>query len=373
MALGNLKNRDSTLYNCREVTLENRPDNFLRDSWYAAAWPGEVGQAPLRRIFLNRPITLFRDRAGQAIALSDRCPHRLLPLSYGTVKGDAIQCGYHGLQFGRDGLCTHNPQGDGMIPHNARVQSFPLAEKYGALWIWMGAPDRADTELIPEFQAFGDPSRYALATGRIVVGANYQLVTDNLLDLSHVDYLHPGLKSRGDPINRREVRQDGNTVWSMSWRYGALPNTSMQRFWPADKAGDMHAHMRWDPPALMLLDVGMGEPGCADSAAFSRLSAHLLTPETETSTHYFWAFRCAAGASEELKTANGIGIQAFANEDRPVLELQQANLGLAELRLLDRGLLASDAATIRARRVLQQRISHEALAAWQHATSLGVK
>jgi vanillate O-demethylase monooxygenase subunit len=218
----------------------------------------------------------------------------------------------------------------------------------------MGDPKRADPSAIPSFESFGDTSRFRLASGHVRVAANYQLITDNLLDLSHVEFLHSALRTLGNPKEKREMRQDGTTVWSMSWRYRALPNVPMQRFWPADKPGDTHAHMRWDPPALMLLDVGMAEMGRPDSEARSRLSAHLLTPETATSTHYFWAFRCAADSPEEAASARALGVAAFANEDAPMIESQQANLDPAECSLLDRGLLASDAAAIRARRVIAQ-------------------
>jgi vanillate O-demethylase monooxygenase subunit len=324
---------------------------FLRDSWYVAAWSEELDAAPLRRVILDEPIVFFRPHHGPPAALADRCPHRLVPLSLGSVVAGDLQCAYHGLRFDATGACTHNPHADGVIPPGAQVRSYPAVERAGAVWIWMG-DGAGDPEAIPAFDGFGDTSRFRLASGHVRVAANYQLITDNLLDLSHVEFLHKALQTLGNPVRKHEVRQDGNTVWSMSWRFGALPNLPMQRFWPADKPGDTHAHMRWDPPGLMLLDVGMGELGRPDAEARSRLSAHLLTPETATSTHYFWAFRCAADSPEELASARALGVAAFANEDAPVIEAQQANLGAGDLRALDRGLLASDAAAIRARRVL---------------------
>jgi phenylpropionate dioxygenase-like ring-hydroxylating dioxygenase large terminal subunit len=340
---------------------------FVRNTWYAAAWSEEVGAAPFRRTILDEAIVFYRPSGGEVVALVDRCPHRLVPLSLGAIVDGALQCGYHGLRFDASGSCIHNPHGDGTIPPGARVRKYPLAERDGIVWIWMGEPGREDSVAIPVFPAFGDDRRFALAAGHIRVAANFQLVTDNLLDLSHVEFLHSALRTHGTIRQKHEVRQDGDTVWSMGWRYGALPNVPMQRFWPADKPGDTHAHMRWDPPGLMLLDVGMGECGSPDTEARSRLSAHLLTPETHTSTHYFWAFRCETDSPEEIAAARALGIGVFAKEDAPVIECQQANLGPGDLAELERGLLASDSAAIRARRVLARLLAREHEHQLEHA------
>ena len=221
----------------------------------------------------------------------------------------------------------------------------------------MGEPDKAYDTGIPEFETFDDTEHYRFASGYAHVGANYQLITDNLLDLSHVQFLHPQLKPGGTFTNRREVRQQGDRVWSMSWRYGGLPNPFWQRIWPADKPADRHTHMRWDPPSLMLLDSGIVECGAPEVEAITRPTLHLLTPETATTTHYFWSFRCAAGSDDEVEQARAVGIQAFQNEDRPIIEAQQANLGDGDSAQLGRGMLNADAAAIRARRVLQERLA----------------
>lgn len=212
---------------------------YLRDCWYAAAWPEEVTSAPIRRTFLDQPIVIYRLENGDPVALLDRCPHRLVPLSLGTlIGGNELQCAYHGLRFDRHGVCTANPDGNHAIPPGARVRSFPLRSHCGLLWIWLGDPKLADAADIPNFETFGDIANYRFATGYAHVAANYQLITDNLLDLSHVEFLHPQLKPGGDFTSRHEVRQDGERVWSMFWRYNCLPNVFWQRVWPRDKPGD---------------------------------------------------------------------------------------------------------------------------------------
>jgi phenylpropionate dioxygenase-like ring-hydroxylating dioxygenase large terminal subunit len=332
---------------------------YLRDCWYAAAWPEEITAAPLRRTILDEPIALYRLASGDPVALLDRCPHRFVPLSCGSVVADELQCAYHGLRFDRHGMCVANPDGNHTIPPGARVQAFPLRRHCGLLWIWMGDPERADATGIPDLETFGDTEHYRFASGYAHVSANYQLITDNLLDLSHVQFLHPQLKAGGNFTNRREVRQEGERVWSMSWRYGGLPNAFWQRVWPADKPADRHTHMRWDPPSLMLLDSGIVECGAPESEAITRPTLHILTPETMTTTHYFWSFRCAAGSDDEVEAARAVGIQAFQNEDRPIIEAQQANLVGTDWDRLGRGMLNADAAAIRARKVLHERLSRQ--------------
>ena len=333
---------------------------YLRDCWYAAAWPDEVTSTPIRRTILGEPIVFYRVEDGDPVALIDRCPHRLVPLSLGAlVGGNELQCAYHGLRFDHNGQCTANPDGKGTIPHSAHVRAFPLRLHCGILWVWMGDPAHSSQVDIPAFETFDDGSQYRFANGYMHVAANYQLITDNLLDLSHVEFLHPQLKPRGDFESHREVRQDGDTLWSMFWRYACLPNVFWKRFWPSDTPGDLHTHMRWDPPALMLLDSGMGACGEPDSEAIGRPSLHLLTPETMTSTHYFWTFRCSAGTDNEVEQTRALGVQAFANEDKPIIEAQQRNVVDADTTALSRGMLTADSAAIRARKILQQRITRQ--------------
>src|SRR5690606_33221232 len=108
-----------------------------------------------RRV-LDLPIVAYRKQNRQPIALLDRCPHKLVPLSLGLVVGDTLQCGYHGLQFDGGGMCVRVP-GQARIPSGARVRGFPVAERYGAIWIWMGDPGKADPDRIPHIERYEQP------------------------------------------------------------------------------------------------------------------------------------------------------------------------------------------------------------------------
>src|SRR5262245_50628355 len=125
---------------------------FLRNAWYVAAWSDELTRDRLlARTLLEEPVVLFRTATGQPAALFDRCPHRFAPLSRGRLKGDVIECGYHGLCFDRNGTCAHNPHNPGHVPPRAHVRSYALVERQGIVWIWMGEPERADPALVPDF------------------------------------------------------------------------------------------------------------------------------------------------------------------------------------------------------------------------------
>ena len=182
---------------------------FLEDCWYAAAWDDEIGEAPLARRILDRPVVLFRSEDGRAVALADRCVHRHLPLSHGRIEEGGIRCGYHGLKFASDGTCIEVP-GQTKVPPGARVEAYPVVERDRFVWIWMGDPERADPALMPDYHWNDDPA-WKSVQGRFHVAGDYRLIVDNLLDLSHVQFVHGGdaghrpgrrVPGRGQPRRR---------------------------------------------------------------------------------------------------------------------------------------------------------------------------
>ena len=335
---------------------------YLRNTWYVAAWAHELhADQLLARTLLDEPLVLFRDANGKPVVLFDRCPHRFAPLSQGKIIGQSVQCPYHGLQFGVDGRCTHNPHGP--VPAAARLKTYPLLERHGAVWIWMGNAGKADASALADFSVVADAANYAIVRGALRVGANYELITDNLLDLSHAQFLHP-LLGNTDSSERAifKSRIDGNTVWSLT----DMPNEPITRLfqmmWTGPSTiGDRRVHMRWDAPSNMLLDVGFTECGRPTNEGPTMFSAHLLTPETEHSTHYFWvAARDAKRDDATLGEKIRIGIDtAFRNEDAPVIAACQQRMGTTDLMSLNPLLLKSDAAAVSARRVLAKLIEKE--------------
>ena len=335
---------------------------FIRNAWYAAAWSHEIQRTLLARTILQDPVVLFRREDGEAAALADRCPHRFVPLHRGTLKGDTVECGYHGLCFNAKGACVHNPHGNGLVPRAAQVRDYPLAESQGVVWIWMGQPELADPAAIVCFEPLEDPA-FETVRGYLHVNANYQLISDNLLDLTHGQYVHPMFRNAAGPAAMEESPVCGDTVWARFVRRDQLPNRYFKMLgFPPEQHGDHRNYMRWNPPGNLLLDVGMTTVGGRPEEGLSIPTTHLLTPETETTSHYFWAmsrnFKTHDQAlSDELLR---VGIDIFTNEDKPVIEAQQAYMrsetDLFKMRPI---LLSTDAPAVRARRILKERVEKE--------------
>lgn len=336
---------------------------FLRNAWYAGALSSEI-EKPVGRELLGQRMVLFRTEGGKTAALSDVCPHRYAPLSRGRVDGESIECGYHGLRFGVSGKCTLNPHGDGQIPSRAQVASWPCLERYGFVWVWPGDPARADPALVPPYPFNEDPGQFAVVYGYIDVAANYQLLVDNLLDLSHVEFLHPMFKqSGGVGAHKTSLTVEGTTVIANR----AKPNVDIQGlarlFWTSpSKKFDARSNMRWMPPSSMIFDLGGTECGRPVEEGVCLPNAHLITPAGQFRSHYFWSVARNrqiddAAASRRLQEVTQ---RIFTTEDIPMVEDQQRNLGPVEDILAQRPLmLEPDGPAVRARMILADLIRGE--------------
>lgn len=330
--------------------------SFLHNTWYVAAWADEVEDSLLARTILEEPVVMYRRKDGVAVALKDRCPHRFAPLHLGNLVGDEIECAYHGLRFDCSGSCTVNPHGNGSIPAKAKVRAFPLVERYKLLWIWMGDPEQADPSMIPDFEFLSDPE-FQNVKGYTLANGHYELMTDNIMDLGHIEFLHPGLLG-SDAVRRAkaEVLQEGNTVHSNRLTSDeVLPPVLQQWYEVGEQVCQRWLNVRWDPPALMLLAVGVQPNGASREEANESQGCHLMTPETETTTHYFWAQgRNWGEPSPEMDEVRLASLRkAFDTQDKPMIEAVQKNMGTTDLDFLKPVMLATDAGPVRARRVLK--------------------
>lgn len=338
---------------------------YLLNTWYMAAWGSELGtERPQGRTILDQPIALFRDADGKAYAMRDRCPHRFAPLSLGTVLDGSLQCPYHGLRFDGDGQCVHNPHGNGAIPKAACVRSYPLVERHSALWIWLGDPTRADESLITDFGSMNQTD-FFVGTGHMQIDGNYELETDNILDLSHIEFLHPLLGSEAIKRAKTSLDQTGNTIWSKRLTDNEiLPDFLYDAFGvPHGQAVDRWLDCRWDAPSSMLLYVGVTPTGRPRSEGVETPTVHIFTPETATRTHYFFgiSFPKAMGPiGAEMAAQHVEALRApFYHEDKPMIEAQQRRIGDADFLGLKPVMLPGDAAGMRARRVLASLIEAE--------------
>jgi phenylpropionate dioxygenase-like ring-hydroxylating dioxygenase large terminal subunit len=344
---------------------------FVRNTWYVAGWAQEVGREKLMsRTLLGERVVFYRKQDGTPAALKDLCPHRFVPLHIGKVDGDAIQCGYHGLQFAADGACVKNPHGDGRISRNMKVQSYPVAERDGIVWIWMGDPALADESRIVRFEQLLQKQTYTSVLGYLHIEANYQLVNDNLMDLSHTQYVHPLFMGGGRKDGKRTREEssagmEGDMLWSKTRGYDAPPIPFAAMHTPLDMV-DTWVDTYWHAPSLIHLDIGthdVGEPNGPHRAETPSL--HLLTPETEGSTHYFWAMiRSVKLDDQDLSDQVRAGVhQAFAIEDKPIIEMQQRELGDMDLMARKPVLLQTDAGAVHARAVINRMLEAEATGA----------
>lgn len=335
---------------------------YLKNAWYAAGWSHELNDAPVALTVHDQPIVLYRSESGEAHALFDTCPHRFAPLSRGRVKGDRIICGYHGLEFNGAGSCVRNPHGKGVVPKALSVPSYPLVERYGMIWVWMGEAEAADPAKLPALPILEDPD-FSWVHGSVHVDANYELVIDNLLDLSHVEFLHPFLASEGNSERTAfRAEQKGDEVSSYYDVQGEPVSGLFQLLWEGqEQIANMLAYMHWQAPSYLFLETGMStgdEVGKSDPRI---PTVHLLTPETEDSTRYFWcAGRNKLHEDENISGMLRFGIQtAFENEDEPMIKATRSRMNSNDLFAHRPALLPIDEAGVRARRVLARLIAEE--------------
>ncbi|OLL31688.1 hypothetical protein BTH42_10250 [Burkholderia sp. SRS-W-2-2016] len=337
---------------------------FVKNTWYVAAWAEEVTRELMSRKFLNTPVVMYRTEKGEPVALEDACPHRYYPLSKGVLKGDSIQCGYHGMVFGCSGKCERIP-GQEQIPKSAKVRSFPMVERWGWLWIWMGDPELADPEKIIDIPQLRTDQWHQIKGERIYYKGSYKLMLDNLLDPSHVPFVHPTIFSSGNEAEYPVDTASHNGFVTVS---RMVPKANVPPIFRTIKADlpekmDRYQVYRVSPPSLCVIETGVVETGDWKSVVmkedtlteapavpegderkvYSIRGFDFMTPETESTTHYFWFLVTNVGVGDEQvkEKLRQQGIAAFA-EDIEVVEgiqarVEQGNLPPQSVIGIDRG------------------------------------
>lgn len=339
---------------------------FLKNSWYCAGWSADLGDRPRGLKILGEEVVLYRKGDGAAVALAGICPHRFARLARGRIVGDNIECPYHGLQYDGLGQCARNPH-SGAIPRSARVKSYPLVERHGACWIWMGNPDLATPDTIPAFDFVSNRKKWAGLTGYLRIESNYLLVLDNLLDLTHAAFIHTntvGVKA-DDWIGETKMDYDfsvKDNVIHSDYVFRNSPPTPLFALFSGMKVGDIYSPMALYPASSLILDLAMATAGelPSDRAALMP-SAHFIVPETERSCHYFYAIsrNMQLEDAEITRQMGDIVRRAFVEEDAPIISEVQEVMGDAEFFSLRPVLLKGDIAAVQARRLLTQLIQKE--------------
>lgn len=338
-------------------------NDFLKNAWYVADWCDQVANEPQCREIIGVSVLLYRDNKHTLHAMDNTCPHRFAPLHKGKLENGIIQCPYHALQFDSAGQCVGNPNGNKKIPRKARLSVYPAAEKHELIWVWMGDPDQADDATIPDFSCHSDPTM-AMVKGSLTIDAYYELITDNLMALTHAVTVHEGiLGSEAIARGKNTVRQQGTTVRSNSWcADGLAPPAWDAVFGHYGKPVDHWLNMRWDAPAHMLLDAGITPVGESRSEGIWVYGTDILTPVNATETRYFWAITRNHHVQDPKydEMWNGAIEKAFAGQDKPMIEDQQRMLELQGCQDIDdteHATIGSDAGPVKARFVLSKLIA----------------
>jgi phenylpropionate dioxygenase-like ring-hydroxylating dioxygenase large terminal subunit len=312
--------------------METINPKFLHNVWYVAGFADDLAPGQhVGRKFLNRSVVLYRTQTGALGALEDRCCHRAMPLSAGQVAGEAIRCCYHGLEYDASGACVRIP-GQDRVPSQAFVRAYPLVERDKVLWIWMGEAAEADPARIPSHPWHTDPA-WGWQGAHFPVKGNWQLLVENLMDLSHLGYVHPttiGGDAHMHFRTKTEAVRDGDKV--RVTRH--MPSSTAPRTY-VDVMGftgpiDRWQEIEFEPVVIRIhtgaCDAGTGAYEGKREHGFSMLGFHGITPETETTTHYFWSIATNVGLDRGIPQLVFDQTAYTFREDQAVLEAQQRRI-----------------------------------------------
>ncbi len=301
---------------------------FLRNCWYVAGWSNDYAQQLKPQMILGDDIVFYRQANGTAVALENACPHRKLPLSDGKLDGDRVVCGYHGLTFDCTGSCVDAPTQRDNIPKRAVVKSYPVVDRYRLLWIWMGDPEKADPDDIFEIENFDNPEWGYTDGGVLPIACNYLWVADNLLDPSHVAWVHiTSFAGAGTDDQPLDLARTERGVIVSRWIHDQPPSPYYKDLVRFSGNCDRLQHYEMCFPAIALnksiyTPVGTGGPNKPQVGnTYINISYNFMTPVDENHTQYIWFQHRNTDPNDKATSEkmNAGAVMAF-NEDKAVLE-----------------------------------------------------
>ena len=299
---------------------------FVFDAWYVAGWSRNFQRALVPLVLLEQNLVFFRQTNDQLVALEDRCPHRLLPLSKGKLVGDNVECGYHGMTFDGSGKCVRIPAQDN-LPPSAYVDRYPVEERHGIVWVWMGDKDKADPNLIFSMTEFDDPTWQMHLGDTLHIQAHYLNVAENLVDPAHVSFVHPttlgSAASKDVPV---EVSTSGDPIAAWRWIRNAPPVGFFQEFGGFTGNVDRWHYYYLHLPSSAVIDFGSAASDLQlkedERHQGVRIFAiHFVTPVTRDYTIDHWMHLRNAAIDDDAASGqiDGLFRIAFA-EDKEILE-----------------------------------------------------
>ncbi|MDB6001477.1 MAG: LysR family transcriptional regulator [Rhizobacter sp.] len=335
---------------------------FIRNCWYVIAWDHEIPADGLfSRTVLGEAILLYRTADGRITALRDRCCHRLAPLSKGRREGDCVRCGYHGLLFDASGQCVEIPGSDS-IPAKARVQTYPIEVKNRWVFVWMGDAAKADAALLPDNFSC-DSSEWDYVPGYLHYSTPQPLICDNLLDFSHLSYVHE--KTLGGSTAIAQARATIETVPRGIRVRRLVRNVPPPPYYKAIRQIEGRLDRWFDyefllPGTLLMHSGGRPVEDAEDDMrrAVRLHSCQTVTPETATTTHYFFQqSRRVEDGDASMSNALFQALLAAFHEDRDMITAQSDAINVdPDAPMLALGM---DAALVRFRRLVDEHLKME--------------
>lgn len=319
---------------------------FMRNCWYVAAWSKDIGREMKAETFLGDNVVLYRKEDGTPVALENACPHRKLPLSDGRLDGDVVICGYHGLTFDCSGACVEAPTQKDTIPRRAVVHAYPVVDRYRFLWIWMGDPDLADPDLIFEVENFEDETWGKTDGGVLDIDCHFLWVCDNLLDPSHVAWVHvTSFAGGGTDDAPLKVEKTDRGVQVTRWIFGQLPSPYYTNLVAFEGVCDRLQHYEMCQPGIGLNKSIYTPPGTGGYGSdpvkqtFINISYNFMTPIDEDHTRYFWfQHRNSEPDNQEMSEFMNKGAVMAFHEDKVILEAVHNGMKNSPTPFIDLGL-----------------------------------
>jgi phenylpropionate dioxygenase-like ring-hydroxylating dioxygenase large terminal subunit len=343
---------------------------FLKNAWYVAGWDNElVGEGLLARRLLGIDVVFYRGENGRPVALQDRCCHRLAPLSHGQREGNCLRCMYHGLLFDATGRCVEVP-GQERISPKLRVRGFPVVERDHLLWIWMGDPTLADPNQIQDSHWHDSEGWTAERGGYIHYESNVHLITDNLLDFSHLAFVHSksiGTRKQGGVKPEVDFFEESVRV-RFTTLDGAPPPFARKLSMLPDVVDRFNFYV-WNIRGYYFAQDSVIAPAGDGYGSSSPLAMKLhtfiaLTPEDETSTHYFWstAHNDFSSGVPDVTRQLTVQVASAFEEDRQIIEAQQRSIDVSpDAQMIA---IAADGTLMRIRR------THDAMESAERSASV---
>jgi len=343
-------------------------DTFVENAWYVAGRSQEFPVDELQgRKIANRPVLVWRTRDGKVGAFDDRCVHKRMPLSEGRVLADGmLECAYHGFCYDAAGKCQRIPsQLDRPVPTKARLTPFPSLEQDGLVWVWPGDPAKIGAVQAPRTPEISGEAWETHMFDPVHVPANYMLLIENLMDITHFYPLHEGnigdIEQSKIPIELVEETLWGTpTVKTLRRVQGYKQPPFMFDWWGVPVVDRWHTH-HMVAPGLTRVELRCAPPGKLGQAEheFGYVIHHSHTPVDPT--NHVWRLwvstrRGKPSASDPTKTCTQRIAETFPTvmqEDLWALERQQRMFDYPDDDYTE-VFLRSDQALLRARKILAE-------------------